>query len=213
MIELHTTPTANGYKASIMLEETGLPYEVTNYDLVKGEHLKPHYLAMNPVGRMPMIVDHDIMMDSGGAGGKPLTVYGTTAIVLYLADKSRRFMPHDAVGRAHVYEWLGIVSSDIAPAYSGQFVFNVIAPEKQAWAREFYDKLCLRMLAVMEQQLGRTEFLAGAEYTIADVLAYPVAAVSMKRFPGDLSGHPNIARWAQVVGSRPAVQRGMKVPC
>lgn len=205
MIDLHTTATANGYKASIMLEEVGLPYRVIDYDLVKGDNFKPDYLALNPVGRVPTIVDHD-------APGAPLSVYGTPAILLYLAEKTGRLLPADPAARAKAYEWLGIVASDLAPAYSGQFVFNVIAPEKNAWATAFYDKLCLRLLAPMEARLGASRHLAGDEYSIADVIAYPVAAVSMKRFPGDLAGHPNIARWAAEVAARPAVQRGMKVP-
>lgn len=205
MIELHTTATANGYKASIMLEEVGLPYTVVDYDLVKGEHMKPGYLAINPVGRVPTIIDRD-------ADGGPVSVYGTPAILLYLAERTGKLLPRAAAERAKAYEWLGIVSSDLAPAYSGQFVFNVIAPEKQPWAIDFYDKLCLRLLAPMEARLGAAPFLAGQAYSIADVIAYPVAAVSMKRFPGGLDAHPNIARWAAEVGARPAVQRGMKVP-
>ena len=205
MIELHTTATANGYKAAIMLEEVGLPYTVVDYDLVKGEHMSPAYLAINPVGRVPTIIDH-------GAEGGPLPVYGTTAILLYLAERTGKLLPGTPAGRAKAYEWLGIVASDISPAYTGQFVFNVIAPEKQAWAIDFYDKLCLRLLAPMESRLGAARFLAGDEYSIADVIAYPVAAVSMRRFPGGLDAHPNIARWSGEVGARPAVQRGMKVP-
>jgi GST-like protein len=205
MIDLHTTATANGYKASIMLEEVGLPYRVIDYDLSKGEHMKPEYLALNPVGRVPTIVDHD-------AAGGPLSVYGSAAILLYLAEKTGQLLPSSAAERARTYEWLGVVSSDIGPAYSGQFVFNIIAPEKQAWAIDFYDRLCLRLLAPMETRLGASRFLAGDGYSIADVIAYPVAAVSMKRFPGGLDAHPNIARWAGEVGARPAVQRGMKVP-
>lgn len=205
MIDLHTTATANGYKASIMLEEVGSPYRVIDYDLVKGEHMKPEYLALNPVGRVPTIVDHDV------ADG-PVSVYGTPAILLYLAEKTGQLLPTRPAARAKAYEWLGIVASDIAPAYSGQFVFNVIAPAKDPWAVAFYDKLCLRLLAPMESRLAASRYLAGDDYSIADVIAYPVAAVSMKRFPGDLAGHPHIARWAAEVGARPAVQRGMKVP-
>ena len=205
MIDLHTTATANGYKASIMLEETGLEYRVTDYDLVKGEHLRPEFLAINPVGRVPAIVAH-------AAGPPDVVVCGTAAILQYLAEKTGRLLPADLAGRARVYQWLGIVSSDVGPAFSGQFVFNIIAPEKQPWAMAFYDKLCLRMLGALESQLGRSRHLAGDDYTIADIIAYPVAAVSMKRFPGTLDGHPHIARWATEVGARPAVQRGMKIP-
>jgi len=205
MIDLHTVPTANGYKASIMLEEVGLPYEVSRYDLLKGENLKPELLALSRVGRLPLIVDHDV------AGG-PLPVYGSAAILQYLGEKTGRFLPASGRQRAKVIEWLGIISSDIAPAYSGQFVFNIVAPEKQPWAIAFYDRLCTRLIQVMEDQLSHSVYLAGDDYTIADILAYPVAAVSMKRFPGHLDAHPNIARWSNAIAARPAVARGMTVP-
>jgi GST-like protein len=205
MIHLHTVPTANGFKASIMLEEVGLPYDVRTYDLVKGEHLGAEYLALNPVGRLPTIVD------DGGPGGQKLAVYGSAAILLYLAEKTGHLMPRGLAERAAVYQWLGIVSGDLGPAYSGQFVFSVLAPQKLPWAIEFYDKLCLRMLRPMELRLAAGRYLACDEYTIADVIAYPVAAVSVKRFPGSLDDYPAINRWAAEVGARPAVQRGMRV--
>lgn len=206
MIELHTTNTANGYKASIMLEELGLSYRVVAYDLTKGEHLSPVYLALNPVGRVPAIVDPE------PGDGQPLTVYGSSAILTYLAEKTGRFLPKNVRARARTLEWIGMIASDLAPAYSGQFVFNVIAREKIPFAIDYYERLCLRLVQVLEDQLGRSTYLAGEEYTIADILAYPVADVSMKRFPGSLAGHPNLARWAEMIGARPAVQRGMKVP-
>lgn len=205
MIELHTVPTANGYKASIMLEELGLPYQVKSYDLIKGEQLSADFLALNPVGRLPTLVDHELQ-------SAPITVYGSAAILIYLAEKTGRFLPTDTRQRARVFEWLGIISGDLAPAYSGQFVFNVIAAEKQPWAIEFYNKLCTRLLGPLELQLGKTRYLAGEDYTIADILAYPVASVSMLRYPGNLEGHPQLARWAKEIGARPAVQRGMQVP-
>jgi GST-like protein len=205
MIELHTVPTANGYKASIMLEEVGLKYELTPYNLMKGEHMTAAFLQRNPVGRLPLIVDRD----AGVA--EPVSVYGTAAILIYLAEKTRRYLPARQPARAKVFEWLGIVSSDIGPAFSGQFAFNFIVKDSPA-AVEFYNKLCTRMLTPLEQRLGQSEYLAGPDYTIADIIAYPVAALSMKRFPGTTDAHPNIARWAATVGARPAVQRGLTVP-
>jgi GST-like protein len=205
VIDLHTVPTANGYKASIMLEELGLAYRVTSYDLLKGENLKPELLALSRVGRLPLIVDHEL-------DGAPLPIYGSAAILQYLAEKTGQFLPSRGRERAKVIEWMGIVSSDISPAYSGQFVFNVVAQEKQPWAIAFYDRLCSRLIKVMDDQLETTRFLTGSDFTIADILAYPVAAISMKRFPGHLDGHPHIARWAAEIGARPAVQRGMAVP-
>lgn len=205
MIDLHTVPTANGYKVSIMLEELELPYRCTSYDLIKGENFKPELLAINRVARLPVIVDHEVE-------GAPLAVYGSAAILQYLAEKTGRLLPRSGRGRAKVLEWLGIISSDISPAFSGQFVFNVVAQEKQPWAIAFYDRLCSRMAQTIEDQLAVTPYLGGDEYSIADILAYPVATVSMKRYPGNLDAHPNIARWAAMLGARPGVQRGMRVP-
>lgn len=204
MIDLHTTATANGYRASILLEEMELPYRVHEYDLRKGEHLAPAFVALNPIGRLPLIVDD--------AAGRPIRVYGTAAIALYLAQTTGKLMPSDPHGRAAALEWVGIVSSDLAPAYSGQFVFNVIAPEKLAWAVDHYNRLCDRLVAVLEQRLAQSRYLAGEQYSIADVLAYPTVATSMLRYPGDLTNHPQISRWARELGARPAVQRGMNVP-
>ena len=206
MIDLHTAATANGYKVSIMLEEIGYAYRVVDYALAQFENLKPEFLAVNPVGRIPAIVDHD------GPEGRSLGVYGTAPVLTYLAEKSGKFLPQDLRGRTRVFEWLAIVASDIGPAYSGQFTFNVVAPEKLPWAIQFYDKLCERMLATVERQLAQSEYLAGDEYTIADIITYPLAVVSVRRYPGNLDRHPHIARWASLVGQRPAVHRGMKVP-
>lgn len=206
LIDLHTVPTANGYKVSIMLEEIELPYRVHHYDLIKGEQLSSDFLALNPVGRLPTLVDHDTRSDP------PIVVYGSAAILIYLAEKSAKFLPATPRERARVFEWLGIISGDLGPAYSGQFVFNVVAKEKQPWAIEFYNKLCSRLLGPLEQQLGKSRYLAGDDYTIADIIAYPVAAVSMLRYPGNLDGHPHMARWAKEIAARPAVARGMKVP-
>ena len=206
MIELHTSATANGFKASIMLEECGLEYSVRRYELVSRQHLAPEYLALNPVGRIPTIVDH------AAAGGRRAVVYGTQAVLQYLAEKTGRFLPADPVARAAVYTWMGVIASDVGPAYSGQFTFNVLAKERLPWAIEYYDRLVDRMLVALETQLSRNEYLAGEEYTIADIIAYPVAAISARRYPGDLGAYPSLGRWTEKVGLRPAVQRGMKVP-
>lgn len=206
MIELHTSATANGYKAAIMLEECGLPYSVKSYDLVKREHFGAEYVALNPVARIPAIVDRDTK------GESEIMVYGTQAVLQYLAEKTGRFLPSDLASRAAVYTWMGAIASDVAPAYSGQFIFNVIAPERLPWAVDYYSKLVDRMLGALETQLASHPYLAGDEYTIADIIAYPVAATSALRYPGDLSSYPALSAWAGRVGARPAVQRGMRVP-
>jgi GSH-dependent disulfide-bond oxidoreductase len=208
MLDLHTVATANGFKASIMLEEVGANYRVTSYDLIKGQNLTPEFLALNPVGRLPVIVNHDDL----DAAGKPLVVYGSMPILVYLAEKHGRYLPVKGAERARVFEWLGTISSDLAPAYSGQFVFNVIAKEKQPWAIDYYNKLCARLLRPLDLRLTESQYLAGDTYTIADIIAYPVAAISAMRYPGSLEQYPGIARWAGEVGARPAVQRGLRIP-
>lgn len=205
MIELHTTATANGYRASIMLEECGLEYRVRAYDLTRGEHLASAHLALNPVGRVPTLVDP--LLD-----GRPAVVYGTQAIVQYLAEKTGRLLPSDPVARAAAYTWAGFVTSDLGTAYSGQFVFGTLLPGTAPAALEYYEKLCTRMLAALDTRLAASRWLAGDDYSIADVLAYPTAATSTRRFPGTLTSYAHVARWAAEVGARPAVQRGMRVP-
>lgn len=206
MIELHTSGTANGFKVAIMLEECGLPYTVRSYDLVRRENLEPAYQALNPLARIPAILDRD------ADGGREAFVYGSQAVLLYLAEKTGRFMPRDPVARADVHTWMGAIASDVAPAYSGQFVFGVLAPEPLPWAIRYYEQLVDRMLRALDTRLRQHDYLAGGEYTVADIIAYPVAATSAQRYPGNLAGYPALASWADRVGARPAVQRGMRVP-
>jgi glutathione S-transferase len=128
------------------------------------------------------------------------------AVLVYLAEKTHRYLPADPRGRAKVFEWLGIISSDLGPAFSGQFVFNILAKEKLPWAIDYYNNLCTRLLGPLELQLGRGRFLAGDVYTIADMLAYPVAATSMKRFPGSRA----LGRRCRCTSGRAARHAGTK---
>jgi len=209
-LQLYSLATPNGVKVTVLLEEllalghAGAEYDAWLIKITEGDQFGSGFVAVNPNSKIPALLDRSTE--------PPTRVFESGSILLYLAEKTGQLLPSSAAERARTYEWLGVVSSDIGPAYSGQFVFNIIAPEKQAWAIDFYDRLCLRLLAPMETRLGASRFLAGDGYSIADVIAYPVAAVSMKRFPGGLDAHPNIARWAGEVGARPAVQRGMKIP-
>ncbi len=207
MIELYTAPTANGQKASIMLEEVGLPYRSHVIDLQAGGHQAPDFLSINPIGKVPVVIDPD-----PPGGGEPLTVAETTAIVMYLAEKAGKLIPDDLQQRAMMHQWLAIVSSDIGPAFTGEFIFGHLMPEKIPFAIQHYDKEVKRYLAVMEKRLSESPFLAGPDYTVADVLAYPVAATSAQRTADKLEPYPHIARWAAGIGERPAVQRGMQPP-
>ena len=198
MIDLHTTGTANGYKASIMLEETGLPYRVIDYDLVRATTSRPSNVAITPVARMPAIVDHDV------PGGGPVSVWDGGDPVLPRRE-DRALLPADPRTRATVYEWVGVVSSDIGPAYSGQFAFNVIAPEKIPFAIQFTTSSARGWCRRFEVRLGQAPYLAGDEYTIADMIAYPVGGVD-EALSGELDAHPNLARWA-AVGARSGAAR------
>ncbi len=203
MIECFCVPTANGQKATILLEELALDYEITQIDLRKGEHLTPEYLAMNPVGRAPTIIDR------AGPGGEPLTVYGTLAIAVYLCEKAGRLVPAGGALRAHVFQWMSFIASDLSPAFTGQFMHGVLAKIKHEDVITHYVMLAHRMLKVMDQQLSNNTFLAGDEYTAADILAYPAAVTSAARLEGGLDAYASISAWAERIGQRPGVQRGM----
>ena len=201
MIDFYWVPTANGQRAAIMLEEAQETYRVRPVDMLRGEHRSAAYLAINPLGKVPTIVD----------GETDVTVYGTLAIAFYLADKHQVLLGDTLAERARVYHWAGVVASDLGPAFSGQYVFNVLAPEKLDYAIGYFDEQIARILAVVDQQLSRQPFLAGENYTLADALAYPVAATSAQRLATGLAPWPNIQRWSQTVGQRPAIQRAMEI--
>jgi GST-like protein len=199
LITFYSVNTANGQKAAIALEEAELAYEMKPINLQQGEHLSAEFLAVNPVGRAPVIVDE----------AEDLVLYGTMPIAIYAAEHCGRMLPAAGAARARAFDRAAFVASDMAAAFSGQFVFSVIFKEKLPSVIEFYEQQVHRMVGVMDQYLGETEYLAGDEYTIADVLGYPQAATSLARLPGALERYPNIQRWCDVVAQRPAVARGM----
>ena len=205
MIELYTWNTSNGQRASIMLEESGLPYRPHFVDITKGEQQKENFLAINPMGKIPAIVDR------ASADGQPLVLFETTAILLYLAEKTGRFMPSNPRARADVYAWLAFSASDLTPAFTGQFYFTILAPEKIPYAIDLYTNEISRFLKVMETRLGAMPYLAGDDYSLADIHAYPSAATSAKRLKDGLAPYPNIEAWVKRIGARPAVQRGMAI--
>lgn len=201
MLKLYCVGTANGQKATIMLEESGLDYTVINVDLTKGEHQSPDYLRINPVGKVPTLIDPAL-------GGEP-AIYGTLAIALYLAEKTGRLFPSHAAERARVYEQCAFVGSDLGPAFTGQFIFGSLWNTKHSDVIDYYEEQVHRFLGVMNGTLSKHDYLAGGDYTIADVLAYPVYATSMARLPAGGPEYEHINRWGALVGARPAVQRGM----
>ena len=203
MIQLYTWGTPNGKKISIMLEEVGISYEVHPINLQKGDQFSPAYLAVNPNNKIPSIIDTD------GPGGQPLTLFESGAILMYLAEKTGKLFPQDMRKRYEVIQWLMFQMGGVGPMF-GQANFFFRLSEKVLYAIERYHKEALRLYKVLDQQLGKKEYLAG-EYSIADIATYPwvwrheMHQVKLEEFP-------NVKRWYDAISARPAVQRGMAVP-
>ncbi len=201
MIDLYTARTPNGQKIPIMLEETGLEYTVHMVSLA-GDQFKPEFLSKNPNNKIPVIVDQD------GPGGEPLTLFESGAILIYLAEKSVRFMPLDPAGRALTIQWVMFQMANLGPMLGQYGHFAQSAKEKIPYAIERYSKEVDRLLGVTDKRLGESAFLAG-DYSIADITTYPWLWGYANYYKQDVTPWPNIVRWLDVVGARPAVQRGM----
>ena len=203
MIRLYTWGTPNGKKVSIMLEEVELPYEVHPINIGQGDQLKPEYLAINPNSKIPAIIDTD------GPGGKPLKLFESGAILLYLAEKTGRFLPQDQAKRYEVIQWLMFQMGGVGPMF-GQANYFYRMQEKVPAAIERFYKEAVRLYVVLDGELAQREFLV-AEYSIADIATYP--------WVGRHDGHnvkleefPNVKRWFDAISERPAIKRGMAVP-
>ncbi len=194
---LFTVPTANGQRASIALEECELTYDTRPVDLFAGEHRSDEMLHLNPFGRMPVLQFED---------GK--TIYGSMAIGMHAATTSGKLLPAESERDAFMH-WIGIVMTDLAPAFAGQFYLGTLAPEKFEWGIDWYVDIIARFLKGIDDRLGTGEFFLPGGYSLVDVLMYPTAATSVARMPEGLAPYPNIERWAASVGARGAVQRGM----
>ena len=197
MIDLHYWPTPNGHKITLFLEEAGLPYTIKPVNIAKGEQFAPDFLAFAPNNRMPAIVDHDPV-----DGGEPQTVFESGAILLYLAEKTRRFMPADPRGRVTVTEWLMWQMGGLGPMLGQNHHFNRYAPEKIPYAIDRYVKETGRLYGVLNKRLEGRDFIAG-EYSIADMACYPWIV------PHELQGQrlndfPNLRRWFNTIAARPA---------
>jgi GST-like protein len=201
MIDLYTAPTSNGQRAAIMLEESGLEYRVHRVDLRSGEQRRPEYLAVNPAGMIPAIVDHD------APGGAPLALSQSGAIVLYLAERSRKLLPADPVTRAHALQWFMHACSDVAGASSALFLQSMMVPDKSAGNVTFFEERVLRFLGNAEAQLERHEHLAG-ELSVADVALYPVVVARMSLVE-KADRFPALLQWAGRMAARETVARGM----
>lgn len=205
MITLYTSATPNGYRAAIMLEETGVPYRPHAVDLAAGEHKTPQFLKINATGRIPAIVDDD-------AGGEPLAVAETLAIALYLCEKSGKLMPSTLAGRARAWQWGATVISGFGAAAPGIFFAKQLGETEHAKIIDKFYRDIDGYLTAMDADLGNRAFLAGEEFSYADALAIPVITLSLPRFGVDLSRFASVLRWRDEVSAREGVQRGFKVP-
>ena len=204
MIVFHTVPTANGQKARIVLEETGLPYRAETVDLMAGAHKQPAYKALSPFGKAPAIIDPE------GPDGQEIIVSETLAIAWYLAEKAGGdLLPKGPREQAEFLMWASAVSSSIAGAFTNQFVANFLAPEKTPWVIERAIADCHEQLAAFDARLADRDYLMGGRFTILDALFFPVVGNSAKRLEGGLGPYANLTRYAEFVGARPSVQRGM----
>jgi GST-like protein len=205
MIDLYTWSTPNGRKVSIMLEEIALQYFVHPIDISKNQQFTPDFIAINPNSKIPAIVDTD------GPGGRPLAIFESGAILIYLAEKTGKLLPAAPAARIETLEWLMFQMAGVGPMFGQRHHFYRAAPEKVPYALERYTKETHRLYGVLDQRLAAHEYLAGDAYSIADIATYPWVA-RWEWHDLDWAKFPNVERWFKALGARPAVQRGMAVP-
>ncbi|OYY64429.1 MAG: thiol:disulfide oxidoreductase [Burkholderiales bacterium 28-67-8] len=202
MIDLYYWPTPNGHKITMFLEESGLPYRIVPVHIGRGEQFKPDFLSISPNNKMPAIVDH-----APADGGEPLAVFESGAILLYLADKIGRFIPGDLRGRNMALQWLFWQMGGLGPMAGQNHHFVQYAPEKIPYAMDRYVKETARLYAVLDKHLsdGR-EFIAGSEYSIADMASYPWI-VLYEWQSQKIEDTPHVAAWFERIKQRPATER------
>ncbi len=198
MIDLHYWPTPNGHKITMFLEETGIDYNVIPVDISAGDQFKPDFLAIAPNNRMPAIVDH-----APADGGAAISVFESGAILLYLAEKTGRFVPTDVRGRKSVLEWLFWQVGGLGPMAGQNHHFVQYAPERIPYAMERYVKETNRLYGVLNTRLGKSANVAGEDYSIADMAIYPWIVPHLRQ-QQDLDTFPNLKRWFDAVAARPA---------
>jgi GST-like protein len=203
MIDLYSWPTPNGHKIHIMLEEIGLPYRVHAVDIGRGDQFAPEFLAISPNNKIPALVD------SEGPGGKPISVFESGAMLIYLAEKSGKLLPAEPRGRFAVLEWLMFQMGGIGPMLGQAHHFRQYTPEPIQYAIDRYTREAGRLYGVLDRRVADRDYLAG-EYSIADIACWP-----WMRFPDrqgvDAADYPNYQRWFARIAERPAVKRGVEV--
>jgi len=200
VIDLYYWPTPNGHKITLFLEESGIPYTIIPVNIGTGEQFRPQFLAISPNNRMPAIVDHTPV-----ERGAPVSVFESGAILVYLADKSERFIAQDLRGRIEVLQWLFWQVGGLGPMAGQNHHFTKYAPERIPYAIERYVKETNRLYGVLNKRLGDREFIAGS-YSIADMAAYPWI-VPHEAQGQNLDDFPHLKRWFEAIKARPATQR------
>ena len=204
MIEVWSWATPNGHKVHIMLEEVGLPYKVVPVDIGAGDQFKPEFLAITPNHRIPAIVDPE------GPGGEPLHLFESAAILIYLGEKTGQLIPADPHTRLICLQWLMFQMGGVGPMFGQYNHFANYAPEKLPYAIERYTNEVKRLHRVLDKRLGEAAYLAGPDYSIADIATFPWIRGADRRGI-DLAEYPNVKRWHDAIAARPAVQRGVAV--
>ncbi|HCN71491.1 MAG TPA: thiol:disulfide oxidoreductase [Pusillimonas sp.] len=201
MIDLYYWTTPNGHKITLFLEEAGLEYKLTPVNISKGDQFKPEFLKIAPNNRIPAIVDQ-----APADGGEPISIVESGAILQYLAEKTGQFLPSDLRGRVETIQWLHWQMGGLGPMAGQNHHFNQYAPEKIEYAIDRYVRETARLYGVLNKRLADREFVAGNEYTIADMASYPWI-VSHPKQQQNLDDFPNLKRWFNNIGERPATQR------
>jgi GSH-dependent disulfide-bond oxidoreductase len=204
MIQLYSWATPNGHKIHIMLEECGLKYEVTPINIGEGDQFKPDFLKISPNNKMPAIVDTD------GPEGKPISIFESGAILIYLAAKTGKFMPQSDRDKYTVLQWLMFQMGGVGPMLGQNHHFRTYAPEKLPYAIDRYTNEAKRIYGVIDRQLAANPFIAGKTYTIADMAIYPWLR-NWKNQGIELTDYPALKKWFDGLEKRPAVQRGCQV--
>jgi GST-like protein len=203
MIDFYALTSPNVQKIYIMLEECGLPYKEHFVDVWKGEQHNPEFIKVNPNSKIPAIVDHD------GPGGKPITIFESGAILLYLAEKTGKFMPKDMAKKYEAMQWLMVQLTGIGPMFGQWTHFKMFAPKTgNDYSVGRYNSELMRLYDVLEKRLGQAKYLGGDEYTVADIATFPWTrnhdAQGVK-----WDNHPNLARWFKSIEERPAVKAAL----
>ena len=203
-IDVYSWPTPNGHKVHVMLEECGLKYEAIPVNIGVGEQFRPDFLAISPNNKIPAIVDPE------GPDGRPISLFESGAILVYLAAKTGRFLPTGDREKFEVLQWLMFQTGGVGPMLGQAHHFRMYAPEKVPYAIDRYSNEARRLYAVIDKRLAKSEWLGGAEYSIADIATFPWLR-SWQNQGVVLEEYPHLKRWFDAVSERPAVQRGVKV--